>query len=276
MNTLRRCQPLCGTLFEIEISGLNLNDDQLIEDSTKAFQKASSLEKTFSPFDSQSELSQFNQISVNEVFEASPLFYEAMTKTKFLLEETEGLFTPYKEKQKLSFVLLGKNKIKKIESASININGFIKGWIVDSITEFFIDSGCNRVLVNGGGDLRYWFDPQNSAQVDHPAVAIRDPINRAKVTNLILNQPSAVATSGHYAYDFEHPKDHEIHFAEKDMKKAFFFTATAVASECWLADALTKVLVQNHKQAEICARKWQAKLYFKSQEEELCFEPSKI
>lgn len=275
MNSLRRCQPLCGTFFEIEASSLNLSDDQLLEASQVAFQKADRLEKIFSPFDTKSELSRFNNAKIEIGFSASDLFYEALKRTKFLYDETEGLFTPYKTKQALSFELQSNNKIKKTDSASLNINGFIKGWIVDIMVETLQRLGVDKILVNGGGDLRYWFNPQISTQIEHPPVIIRDFEDPNRSKTLKFNDSYAIATSANYAYDFEHPKDHQIRFVEKEAHSAFFFSATVVAEECWKADALTKVLVQNHKQAETCAKRWNVKLYFKSREKELCFEPSK-
>ena len=274
-NSLSRCQPLCGTFFEVEVSSLKANDDSLLEWSQIAFQKAAELEKVFSPFDNNSELNQFNAMKVNEIFEASNLFYEAIKRTQFLFEETDGLFTPYKSRQQLSFETQPNNKIKKIDSSVLNINGFIKGWIVDIMVDNLVNQGADRVLVNGGGDLRYWFNPQASAHIEHPVISLLDYKDRNKIRQFPLIEPSAVATSANYAYDYEHPQNHQIQFVERTPKESFFFTATVVTKECWKADALTKVLIQNHKKAELCAKKWDAKLYFKSEEKELCFEPSK-
>lgn len=278
MNKIRRCQPLCGTYFEVELSSFVASEEDLLLWSTKAFEKALLLEKTFSPFDSSSELSEFNQLPSGHVFQTSDLFYKALAKTQLLFSETKGLFTPYKESHGINFLLESENKVLKTGEAELNLNGFIKGWIVDEITKSLVELGCDCVFVNGGGDLRYWFKPVIKEQLTHPHVGIRDLEDPNKVMNILLDQSTAVATSANYSYDFEHAKNYSIRFvnkSEEEARHSSFFSATVMAPSCWIADALTKVLAQDIGLAEQCAKKWDAKFYFKSREQELCFALSK-
>ena len=278
MKTLRRCQTLCGTFFEMEIGSLKQSEEALIEFSTKAFAHGAMLEKMFSPFNETSELSRFNQCIPYQVFHCSDIFYKALEKTKFLFEETDGLFTPYQNRQSLNYRFVLSNEVARFNEIPININGFIKGWIIDEMVETLINSGVDQILVNAGGDLRYWFRPGLAAQLTHPQVGIRDLEDPNAVHPLPLIEPCALATSAEYPYDYEHSRDHKINFVDKDVeppRKNSYFTATVVAPTAWIADALTKVLVQNPKQAEICAQRWKAQLFYKSREKELCFAPSK-
>lgn len=260
MNQIRRCQTLCGTFFEVEVSSFLKNENDLLELTNIAFEKARLIEKTFSPFDPDSELSRYNKRNSPEEFKASTLLSSALSKAQYLFLETNGLFNPYEEDKK-----------------KLNLNGFIKGFIVDAILESLKLAGTiDQVLVNGGGDMAYWFNPAYSAAIKTPEVHIRDLKNPELFETIRLTEACAVATSARYPFEYQHAKNHSIQFVDKSVKQDEYFSATVVASSCLLADALTKVLVQDFKQAKACAKKWSAKLYYKSIEKELCFEPLKI
>lgn len=250
---IRRCQPLCGTFFEIEISSLKHDENILLDWSREAFTLGAQIEKDFSPFDETSELSRFNNA---EQLVSSDLFKEALVKTELLVKESDGLFNPYKD-------------------GKLNINGFVKGWTVDLMLDLLRSKDCDYIMINGGGDLRFWVDPKNTQHRASPEIFIRDLEDPNKISKIVLHEPCAVATSANYPYDYEHAKNHNIEFVDKTTKPVQFFTTTVIAPECWQADSLTKVLVQNLNVAQAMAQKWNAKFYFKSQKEELCYDPSK-
>ena len=276
MNKIRRCQPLCGTFFEVEVASLQQNENILLECTRTALDLGAQVEKIFSPFDESSELSHFNRLAVGHKFVPSAKFYEGLKKAEFLFQETKGLFTVNKETSTLSFQIVSEKEVIKTSSGSLDMNGFIKGWIVDIVFESLKDQACDIVLVNGGGDLRYGY---NAKTVEHPEtlqIAIRG-LEHKEASCLQVAHPCAVATSARYPYEYNHPREHELFFVDQNQNKGKeFYSATAVAPECWLADALTKVIPQDLKQAEFCAEKWNAQFYYKSQDQELCFDQSKI
>lgn len=49
--------------------------------------------------------------------------------------------------------LISVDKISIPKSASIDLGGLGKGWLIDKISQLFIDSGYEEYVINGGGDL---------------------------------------------------------------------------------------------------------------------------
>lgn len=174
--------------FQIVISGESLVDNAE-KDLKQAQQMCEKFEKVFSRFDEQSELSKINK-NLGESIKVSPLFLKVSNLVINSYNETDGYFDPRvievlegigydknfseisplieaqkkdrkTEKRNLSedFVVLGD---KIIFNARMDFAGFVKGFAVDQVADFFHAKGWKNFLVDCGGDMFFAGKDKNS------------------------------------------------------------------------------------------------------------------
>jgi thiamine biosynthesis lipoprotein len=131
----------------------------------------------------------------------------------------------------------------------LDLGGIAKGYAVDQAIDALVGAGATRGCVNAGGDLRVF--GMDAAPL---ALALRDP--RAPQHKLALGHLAhgAVASSGDY---FCRPAAHELSPGQAPsdiftyspivsralgLRPAGRSSVTVVAAECWIADALTKLV----------------------------------
>lgn len=166
--------PCMGTTFRVEASNALAVESWLYR-----------VEKNYSRFRKESELSQLNQLEISEEWvPISQEFYDILHLAEGYRLSTDSLFNPYLGEQlgalgyDKTFSDLSKsgfeqkiiNKpleespllfhsekamIKKKKDVSIDLGGFVKGWSVDEV--YCMTKGKER-FIDGGGDLRFSFE----------------------------------------------------------------------------------------------------------------------
>ena len=166
--------PCMGTTFRVEASNALALESWLYR-----------VEKNYSRFRTESELSQLNQLEISEEWvSVSKEFYDILQLSEGYRISTDSLFNPYLGQQ---LVALGYDKpfsnlsksgfeqkiivtplekspllfhsdkamIKKKKYVSVDLGGFVKGWSVD---EVYCMAKGNERFIDGGGDLRFSFE----------------------------------------------------------------------------------------------------------------------
>ena len=132
--------------------------------------------------------------------------------------------------------LLVGNGVRWRRVGRIDLGGIAKGYAVDRAIEALQLCGASSGLVNAGGDLRMFGEPQ--------PVHVRLPDAPGVLAPLGLFADCALATSGAY-FSSIHTEDGPVEplvDRERRIGGARQGSATVVAAECMTADALTKVV----------------------------------
>jgi thiamine biosynthesis lipoprotein len=117
----------------------------------------------------------------------------------------------------------------------IDLGGIAKGYAVDKAIETLQSHGVRSGLVNAGGDLRMFGEPQ--------PVHVRLPEAPGMLAPLGLFADCALATSAAYfsSIDSERGPLEPLVDRKRRIAGARQGSVTVVATECMTADALTKV-----------------------------------
>jgi FAD:protein FMN transferase len=247
MNTINRCKALLGTYVEMNISGDFLDDD-LLNMSQGIFSRIEEIENLMSFYKDGSELSYINSNAYHHNCYISNEMYDVLKQALVISELTNGLydisigselvkngFLPdrsIRSDKSANFrdISLGDNKVKFSKRLQIDLGGIAKGYAVDQAL-LTIKNKDVKVVINAGGDLimNDWI---------HKSVDIKVP---SLVSNKMVNikmKNKAVATSA--SYYFDNNKNPIVSPNTKRMvddKRS----VSVFASNCMLADALTKV-----------------------------------
>ena len=176
--------PCMGTTFCVEASNALALESWLHR-----------VEKNYSRFRTESELSQLNQLELSkEWVPISKEFYNILQLSEGYRLSTDSFFNPYLGQQ---LVALGYDKlfsdlsksgfeqkrivtpfeespllfhsekamIKKVKEVSVDLGGFVKGWSVD---EVYCMAKGNERFIDGGGDLRFSFEKPIEIGVINP------------------------------------------------------------------------------------------------------------
>ena len=128
------------------------------------------------------------------------------------------------------------NGVRWRRAGRIDLGGIAKGYAVDMAVENLQSCGATSGVVNAGGDLRVFGEPQ--------PVHVRLPDAPGMLVALGLFADCALATSGAY-FSSVHTEDgpaEPLVDRERRIAGARQGSATVVAAECMTADALTKVV----------------------------------
>lgn len=180
-----RQRPYLGTFVKLSFkseSSLTECDITLLDHiCNKAFTEIEKLQKIFSIFDPNSELSKINQAQLFSKIKCSIEFYEVLKKSLELQVETQSAFDIFSDKLN-SFDLNSispKNLfdfyfeqdsyfVKKNTPLEIDLNGISKSYIIDQIFNFLtreLNKTSLHITVNIGGDLRQTLLPIHNFQL---------------------------------------------------------------------------------------------------------------
>jgi thiamine biosynthesis lipoprotein len=69
-----------------------------------------------------------------------------------------------------SFEILDPEQIKLKDGVKIDLGGIGKGWLIDKIAKYFLESGLNYFSINGGGDIYATSDNDSDVEfiLEHP------------------------------------------------------------------------------------------------------------
>jgi thiamine biosynthesis lipoprotein len=132
--------------------------------------------------------------------------------------------------------VLAGNRVCWRRAGRIDLGGIGKGYAVDLAIETLQSHGVPSGLVNAGGDLRMFGEPQ--------PVHVRLPEAPGMLASLGLFADCALATSAAYfsSVDSDGGPQEPLVDGERRICGATQGSATVVAAECMTADALTKVV----------------------------------
>jgi thiamine biosynthesis lipoprotein len=133
-------------------------------------------------------------------------------------------------------LMFGENRVRWRRAGRIDLGGIAKGYAVDMAVETLQVHGVRDGLVNAGGDLRVFGEPQ--------PVHVRLPEAPGMVTALGMFSDCALATSAAYfsSVDSENGPLEPLVDSDRRISKAKAGSATVIAPRCMAADALTKVV----------------------------------
>jgi FAD:protein FMN transferase len=147
-------------------------------------------------------------------------------------------------------------KVQFLRPLTLDLGGIAKGFAVDAAIQVLRRHGVKRALVNAGGDLRA-FGPQPSL------VQLRNPSAPRTVTDTIMLSNCALATSAPYFTEKDFRGSRVSHLVNTQTRTALTgaISVSVRARDCWLADALTKVVLNAPYHAEALLAKYRAEAF---------------
>ena len=155
---------------------VNAGDPQVPEAVFDAvFADLVAIDRTFSPFLADSAVSRINDGRL-QLAEAEPIVQEVLALCRRYERATDGYFAAW---------IAGR----------LDPSGLVKGWAIARACAILDRHGCQNYYVDAGGDVqtRGWSEARIPWRV-----GIRHPVEKDKVTRVILATDLAVATSGTY------------------------------------------------------------------------------
>lgn len=147
-------------------------------DLEAAFDYFEDVDKRFSPYKSDSEVSLINAGKISEQ-EYSPEIKEVLLLAEKTKEETGGYFDVYRPDGKL------------------DPSGLVKGWAIRNAAEILKKGGWKNFYVEAGGDIQV---SGKNAEGQLWSVGIRNPFKQDEIVKVVhLKDGDGMATSGTYA-----------------------------------------------------------------------------
>lgn len=235
---MRRCRPSLGTLVEIEA-----DSDAVIEAGFAAVVRVHNLMSAHEP---ESELSRIN---CGERVRLSPDTKAVLERAFFWFRKSGGVFDPAvagraaiksgalpvhpgqsdPSEADFSVLIIEDGQAWLSRPACIDLGGIAKGHAVDAAAAAMKGAGAARGLVNAGGDMFAFGDPQ--------AVGVVDPATREPRLRLMLDD-RALATSAGLRLEDGLTFDH--------LPFGRFQSVTVEAARAIDADALAKIVWAGH------------------------------
>lgn len=272
LSEVRRCRPLLGTFVEISASGPVA--PEIENAASAAFAAIERIQNLLSAHDPRSELSLLNREAFQHPVAVSAETFTVLRRAQRLARESGGAFdctiAPTLARWGLrpahllrnrpgnwrDIQLLRGRKVRFLRPLALDLGGIAKGYAVDKAIEVLREHGVTAATVNAGGDLRV-FGPQASViHLRHP----ERPQTFARTINL---KHAALATSSPCFTERTWRGSRVSHLVDSRQRKAVTgsVSVTVRARECWLADALTKVVLNAPHRAETLLAKYQAEAF---------------
>ncbi len=184
--SMKKVRHIMGMPIEIEI---------IAPDTTGIFEKAFeylvSVDKRFSTYKEDSEISRINrgEISMESMSDDMHDVFALAEKTR---KESEGYFD------------------MRRPDGSIDPSGIVKGWAIRNTAALIREAGFENYFVNAGGDIA--MNGKNAAGEDW-SVGIRNPFKSNEIVKVVYPRGKGIATSGSYIrgdhiYNPHTPKEH--------------------------------------------------------------------
>jgi thiamine biosynthesis lipoprotein len=253
-RTVRRCRPLLGTFVEISASAIDEN--KLNDAVNAAFDAIEKIQTLMGAHDPASELSLLNRAAALRPITISRETFTVLKCADKLASESNGAFDytvaptladwgflPKTLARKKSgswrdVLLLRGRKVYFLQPLALDLGGIAKGFAVDSAIKILQRNGIQNAIVNAGGDLRA-IGPQPSI------VYLRHPIRPQFLVHKVQIRDSALATSSP-CFTEKNWHGQRVSHLVNSMGRSAITGAISVsvrAKECWLADALTKIVL---------------------------------
>ena len=271
-SEIRRCRPLLGTFVEITANGLS---EACTQDAVNAaFAVIERIQNRFSVHDSASELSVLNHEAGQRAVTVSAEMFKILRRAQRLAKESNGAFDcaiaptlalwglrPSHLKRRRpgtwrDVQLLRGHIVRFRRPLALDLGGIAKGYAVDKAIEVLRKQGVTSAIVNAGGDLRV-FGPQASR------IHLRHPGRPQAFAQTIDLKREALATSSPCFTQKKWRQGTVSHLVNTRQGDAITgnVSVTVRARECWLADALTKVVLNAPRRAETLLAKYRAEAF---------------
>jgi thiamine biosynthesis lipoprotein len=269
---VRRRRPLLGTFVEITVSG---QDERKLNSAVDtAFAAIERIQNLVSTHDPKSELSLLNREATHRPVKVSRETYTILRRADRLAAESRGAFDytiaptlanwglrPRALKNKNTccwreVMLLPGRHVQFLSPLSLDLGGIAKGFAVDAAIEALRDADIDAAIVNAGGDLRV-FGPKAST------IHLRHPASSTKSTSAIQVKNSALATSSPCFTEKTWRGSRVSDLVDAVRQKAITgaVSVSVRARECWIADALTKVVLTAPELAKTLLAKYRAEAF---------------
>lgn len=225
-------------------------EKEFIENVQYAFHIFEKLEKQFSIFKDNSEISQINS-RAGQTVQASPLMLDTILYALEIAGETQGIFNPLigaltipdtnnlsisAEAYKQIQINRGQQTLTIPANTSLDLNSLVKGMAIDQALD------CLRleenVIIEAGGDIKVkGLPPEQNVW----KIGIRDPQSPTKIITIIPLKDAAICTSGGYfrkVKALEENRHHLINPHNHQTENAAS-SVTVMAPTAQTADALS-------------------------------------
>jgi thiamine biosynthesis lipoprotein len=252
-----RCRPLLGTFVEIKASGLN--DNALTGAVERAFAQIERIQSLMNVHDRASELSRVNAEAFLRPVKVSDETFAVLERGLDIARTSGGAFDftvapvlahwgllpaalrRHTQGDWRDVVLQRGNRVRFARPLAIDLGGIAKGFAVDAAIASLRAGNVISASVNAGGDLRV-FGSSSSR------IHLRHPFSGQPVSNSIPLHNAALATSSP-CFTLRQWRGRTIsHLINPQNRRAITagISVSVRAGECWLADALTKVVLNTN------------------------------
>ena len=274
-NEIRRCRPLLGTFVEITAGGLP--DAELHAAVNDAFAAIERIHHAMSAHDPGSELSLLNQEAAKHPVAVSRELFSVLTRADAMATESNGAFDytvastlagwgflPERLKRKHAgnwrdVLLLRGRKVYFLQPLTLDLGGIAKGFAVDTAIDALQKRDVPSGIVNAGGDLRVFGRQPATIHLRHPA----QPHILAHALEL---RTAALATSSPCFTKKDLNGRRVSHLVNPANEQPVLdnISVSVRAPKCWLADALTKVVLNAPEKAGRLLQKFEAEAFMLS------------
>lgn len=235
-----RCRPLLGTFVEV-----TADREAAIE---AAFATVETVHRLMSAHEPESDLSRINRFAHLRPVEVHKWTARVIERALYWSKRSEGAFDvvragklaiergllpchpdqPHPQAAHWAWLEIDGASVRLLKPCCVDLGGIAKGFAVDRAVEALCEAGCQRGLVNAGGDLRgFGAEPW--------PVAVVDPLSRRAVASIEIDN-EALATSaglrcGGERLTFDHLGD----------ARPEWLSVSVLARTACDADALTKI-----------------------------------
>jgi len=188
-----------------EISCLSPDKRNAMDAMDEAFKEMRRIEKVFSKFDKDSELSRLNRLAGKEEVIVSPGLFGIIERSINYSEISGGSFditAGSKIQGRYKDLLLdrGSGSVHFLSrNLKIDLGGIAKGYAVDRARDILSSYGIKNALVNIGGNMFALGSPPGR---ESWRIGIRDPKDKRNIIYKLNLKDRAVSTSGDYERPF--------------------------------------------------------------------------
>lgn len=251
---MRRARPLLGTIVEIALSD---DDGEDVAEAAfaAAFAVVERVQRLMSFHDEHSDVSAINRAQAGEMIAVDRHTYTVLEFAREISHRSAGAFDicvasvlidnaflPMTDSGKrdaaanyTDLELLPDGRLRWKREGQVDLGGIAKGYAVDSAVSCLRGIGLRSGVVNAGGDLRCFGEPQ--------AIYLRHPFSPGQLLHAGQLADAAIATSAGYFSD-QPERDPLVDTAGRCCVQ-WNGSISVVADRCMVADALTKVVRLN-------------------------------
>lgn len=271
-SEIRRCRPLLGTFVEITARGA---DGALMARAVSdAFGAIETVQRLMSVHDETSELSHVSRRAHSEPVQVSTPTFTMLQRALTFARESEGAFDftvgatlarwgmrPPALRRRAAGTwrdveLLPDNRVRFHRPLAVDLGGIAKGYAVDCAIAALRACKVPSGLVNAGGDLRAFGDERFPVHLRHPGAPQR-LVRSVELHNAALATSSPCFTRRRW-------RGRSVsHLVKQDRRSAITqdISVSVRARECWVADALTKVVLNAPHCAERLLAQYDAEAF---------------